>query len=200
MTRKQAALKAIELLSGNEENKEICEALSRITNGKLAETWNKELVLESIQDFISENGYYPSAKQMDRDPMMPAHASAYIAMGMGYRDVKEKYFPDVPKKSEDGNQTTEEWIEQFQKLFIELDKPTKKEFDVKRPKESSSATTWIRKTESDSWNDLLKKSGFADCRRNIHTPHCQLEVTTTESDLTVEEYLKMEHYFRALLA
>lgn len=52
MTRKQAAAKAIELLSGNEENREICEAPGRVVNGRLTEIWNKELLLEAIQDFI----------------------------------------------------------------------------------------------------------------------------------------------------
>lgn len=200
MTRKQAALKAIELLSVSEENKEICEALSKIANGRLTEIWNEELVLESIQDFIAENGYYPTAKQMDADPMMPAHASAYIAMGMGYRAVKETYFPDVPHKEEYGKPTVEEWIEQFQELFMELGKPTEREFNEKRPEGTACASTWVRRAECKSWNDLLEKSGFEDCLRNIHAPHCRLEVTTTESDLSEAEYLKMEEDLKLLLA
>lgn len=72
MTRKQVALRAIELLSGNEENREICEALGRIVSSRLTEDWNKELALEAIQDFIDENGYFLSAKEMDYDAMMPA--------------------------------------------------------------------------------------------------------------------------------
>lgn len=200
MTRKQAALKAIELLSGNEENKEICEGLSKIVNGRLTEIWNKELVLESIQDFITENGYYPTVKQMDASPMMPAHASAYIAMGMGYRAVKEIYFPDVPHKEEYGKPKVEDWMEQFRALFIRLGKPTQKEFDRIRPEGAGSASTWVRRTKSKSWNDLLVQSGFEDCLRNIHAPRCQLEVTTIESDLTEAEYLKMEENLKFILA
>ncbi len=200
MTRKQAALKAIELLSGSEENKEICEGLSKIVNGRLTEIWNQELVLESIQDFITENGYYPTVKQMDASPMMPAHASAYIAMGMGYRAVKETYFPDVPHKEEYGKPTAEEWIEQFQELFMELGKPTEREFNEKRPEGTACASTWARRAKCKNWNDLLVKSGFEDCLRNIHAPRCQLEVTTTESDLTEAEYLKMEENLKLLLA
>ena len=75
MTRKQAALRAIGLLSGSEENREICEALERIAGGKLSQDWNCELALEAIRDFIDENGYYPTAKEMDLDARMPAHAS-----------------------------------------------------------------------------------------------------------------------------
>lgn len=90
------------------ENKEICEGLSKIVNGRLTEIWNQELVLESIQDFITEHGYYPTVKQMDASPMMPAHASAYLTMGMGYRAVKEMYFPDVPQSHEYGKPTAEE--------------------------------------------------------------------------------------------
>lgn len=114
MTRKQAALKAIELLSGSEENKEVCEALGRIVNGRLTEIWNKELVLEAIQNFINENGYYPTIKEMDADPMLPAHASAYIAMGMGYMKVKETYFPDVVKKEEYLSVPRDEWMKKIQ--------------------------------------------------------------------------------------
>lgn len=200
MTRKQAALKAIERLSGNEENKEICEALSKIVNGRLTEIWNRELVLESIEDFVAENGYYPTVRQMDADPMMPAHASAYLAMGMGYRAVKETYFPDVPNKEEYGKPTAEEWIEEFQNIFAELGRPTEKEFNEKRPGGIACASTWARRAKCKNWNDLLAKSGFGDCLRNIHTPHCSLEVTTTESDLSEAEYLKMEENLKLLLA
>lgn len=200
MTRKQAALKAIELLSGNEENKEICEGLSKIVNGKLTEIWNQELVLESIQDFITEHGYYPTVKQMDASPMMPAHASAYLAMGMGYRAVKETYFPDVPHKQEYGKPTAEEWIEQFQKIFVELEKPTEREFNEKRPEGIACASTWARRAECKNWNDLLVKSGFEECLRNIHAPRCTLEVITLESDLSEAEYLKMEENLKLLLA
>ncbi len=200
MTRKQAALKAIEILEGKEEYKEICEGLSKIVNGRLTEIWNQELVLESIQDFITEHGYYPTVKQMDASPMMPAHASAYIAMGMGYRAVKKTYFPDVPNKEEYGKPTAEEWIEQFQELFEELGKPTEREFNENRPEGTACASTWVRRAECKNWNDLLVKSGFEDCLRNIHAPRCQLEVTTTESDLTEAEYLKMEENLKLLLA
>lgn len=62
----------------------------------------------SFQDFITEHGYYPTVKQMDASPMMPAHASAYLTMGMGYRAVKEMYFPDVPQSHEYGKPTAEE--------------------------------------------------------------------------------------------
>ena len=200
MTRKQAALKAIELLSGSEENKEICEALGRVVNGRLTEIWNKELVLESIEDFISENGYYPSAKQMDADPMMPAHASSYLAMGMGYTKVKETYFPNVPKKSDLEKPTEDDWLEKFIALFLELGKPTQREFDKIKPEGAGSASTWVRRTKSKNWNDLLVRSGFEDCLRNIHTPHGMLEVTTIESNLSEAEYLKMEENLKLLLA
>lgn len=200
MTRKQAALRAIELLSGNDEHKEICEALGRIVNGRLTEIWNKELVLESIQDFITENGYYPSAKQMDADPMMPAHASAYLAMGMGYTKVKETFFPDVPKKEEYEAVSVEQWKEKFQKLYDVLGKPTERNFNETRPDGEACASTWVRRVKCKSWNDLLAECGFGKNLRNIHTPHCKLEVTTSESDLSEEEYLEMEENLKRLLA
>jgi len=200
MTRKQAALKAIELLSGDENNKELCEALARIVKGRLTEIWNKELALESITDFIYANGYYPTVKQMDADPMMPAHASARLAFGMGYRKVKETYFPDIPTKEEFENVPIEEWIKQFKKIYVELGKPTFREFDLNRPEGVGAATAWLRRTKSKTWNELLIKSGFENCLRVNHEKHFELEVNTIESDLSEEEYLKMEEQLKVLLA
>ena len=92
MTRKQAASRAIAILSKDEENREICEALQKIVSGRLTEDWNKELVLESIEDFIYENGYYPSSKEMDQNPNMPCHASAYNGYGDGIYQGQEDLF------------------------------------------------------------------------------------------------------------
>lgn len=201
MTRKQAAAKAIELLSGNEENREICEALGRVVNGRLTEIWNKELLLEAIQDFINENGYYPSSREMDEDPMLPSHASAYIVMGMGYIKVKETYFPDVAKKEDCNLVSKEEWMEKFKAIYQEMGMPTQRLFDLKRQKEYvGTATTWIRRAGCDSWNDLLQKCGFQESIRKDDNRHCALLVSVRESNLPVEAYKKMEDELNRVLA
>lgn len=200
MTRKQAAAKAIELLSGNEENREICEALGKVVNGRLTEIWNKELLLEAIQDFINENGYYPSSREMDEDPMLPAHASAYIVMGMGYNKVRETYFPDVAKKEDCNLISKEEWIEKFKTIYQEMGMPTQKQFDMGRQKgEVGAATTWIRRAGCDSWNDLLQKCGFQESIRKDDNRHCALTVSVSESNLPVEAYKKMEDELNRVL-
>lgn len=200
MTRKQAALKAIELLSGNEENREICEALGRVVNSRLTEDWNKELALEAIQDFIDENGYFPSAKEMDYDAMMPAHASLYLAVGMRYTKVKEAYFPDVMTKAEKQKCNVEEWIASFKELFIKMGKPSEKSFNKDRDGDIPHSTTWIKRTESDSWSDMLRKCGLAEYIKNSYNRHCPLTVSTSESDLSVEQYNKMEEDLKKILA
>ena len=200
MTRKHAALRAIELLSGNEENREICEALEKIARGKLTNDWSKELVLESIEDFIEEHGYYPTAKEMDSDPMMPAHASAYLAMGMGYTKVKETYFPNVLTKSEQMQLSSEEWMERFKVLYVELGMPSANEFTRRRPAGEATALTWAKRTGCDTWTDLLIKSGFEKCIRTPCNHHPELTATITELELSVEEYEKMEKELSRLLA
>lgn len=200
MTRKQAASRAIAILSKDEENREICEALQKIVSGRLTEDWNKELVLESIEDFIYENGYYPSSKEMDQNPNMPCHASAYMAMGMGYTKVKKTYFPDVIDKKEWETPTQEEWIQQFIEIYGGMDyKPCIKEFDRDYGSKYGWANTWMARTGSRTWRELLTKAGFEDCVRNVRTPHYELEVTLSESDLPCEEYDKMEAILRPLL-
>ena len=158
MTRKQAALKAIELLSGDEENKEVCEALGKIVNGRLTEIWNKELVLETIQDFISENGYYPSIKEMDIDPMLPAHTLAYLAIGMGYLKTKEIYFPDAVVKQVYKSKIQEEWMEKFKNLYREIGMPSQRLFNIQREAGEGCASTWVRRTGCASWNDCCRRA------------------------------------------
>ncbi|MCM1343449.1 MAG: hypothetical protein NC305_13645 [Lachnospiraceae bacterium] len=200
MTRKQAALRAIELLSGNEENREICEALERIARDKLSQDWNRELALESIQDFIDENGYYPTAKEMDHNARMPAHASLNLAVGMCYTKVKEKYFPDVITKAEKQRGNLEEWLENFKVVFGKMGKPSEKGFNRCRSDDIPHSTTWIKRTESTSWSDMLRKCGFESDIRAERNRHCPLTVSTSESDLSDEQYDKMEKELQKLLA
>ncbi len=201
MTRKQAALRAIELLSENEENREICEALERIVQGRLTQTWNKELALEAIQDFISENGYYPSTREMDDNPMLPAHPSARLAIGMGYAKIKETFFPDVVTKEALLSVPKEEWMEKFIEIYRDMGMPTFQEFNKMRKKDIiGGAETWVRRTGCESWIDLLKKSGFKEAVRKDRNHHCELSVTTKESSLPIEEYDRMEDILTKVLA
>ena len=199
MTRKHAALRAIELLSGNEQNREICEVLGKIAWGKLSNDWNKELVLESIEDFIEEHGYYPTSKEMDNDPMMPAHASAYLAMGMGYTKVKETYFPNVLTKIEQMQLSCEEWMERFKVLYAEMGMPSACEYTRRRPAGEATANTWVKRIGCDSWNDLLIKSGYEKCVRTHCNHHSELTAMISESELSFEEYEKMEEELSRLL-
>ena len=65
--------------------------------------------------------------------MMPAHASAYLGMGMGYTKVKETYFPNVLTKSEQMQLSCEKWMERFKVLYAEPGMPSANEFTRGRP-------------------------------------------------------------------
>lgn len=199
MTRKQAALRAIGLLSGSEENREICEALERIAGGKLSQDWNCELALEAIRDFIDENGYYPTAKEMDLDARMPAHASLKLAAGMCYTKVKEAYFPDVPTKAEKEKGTAQGWLEDFKTVFMEMGRPSEKGFNRDRDARVPHAATWIKRTGSTSWSDMLRKCGFEKDIRAGRNRHCPLTVSASVSDLSGGQYERIEEELRKLL-
>lgn len=184
-------------MSGDEENREICEILGRVVNGRLTEVWSKELLLETIQDFINENGYYPTIKEMDADPMLPAHASSYIAMGMGYTKVKETYFPDVVKKEDYFSVSRDEWMKKYKGLYKEMGMPPQRVFNNERAE--GCVSIWVRRTGCKSWNDLLQKSGFVEAVRRDNNHHCELIVSISELNLSVEAYDKMEETLKKIL-
>lgn len=171
-------MKAIELLSGNEENKEVCEVLGRIVNGRLTVIWNKE---------------------MEADPMMHAHASAYIAMGMGYMKVKETYFSDVVKKEEYLLVSRDEWLGKFKVLYKKMGMLPQKVFNNERAEGEGCASTWVRRTGCELWNDLLQKSGFGEAVKRDNNHHCELIVSISESDLSAEAYDRMEETLKKVL-
>ena len=173
--------------------------LEKIAWGKLSNDWNKELVLESIEEFIEEHGYYPTSKEMDNDPMMPAHASAYLAMGMGYTKVKGTYFPNVLTKSEQMQLSSEEWMERFKVFYAEMGMPSACEFTRRRPVGEATANTWVKRAGCDSWNDLLIKSGYEKCVRTLCNHHCELTATANRPELSVEEYGVIEEALSKLL-
>lgn len=200
MTRKQAVLKAIEVLSKEDSYNEVCEALERIISSKLVGTWSKELTLEAVEDFIRENGYYPTLREMDEDDMLPAHASAYIAMGIGHEDMKRKYFPNVPYRAQFIKPSQEEWRERFQALYAELGTPSEDLFDKVRPEGEACADTWKRRLKCKRWSELLRKCGFGHCVRANDNKNVKLTVSTSKSTLSIEDYKKMEQNLEKLLA
>lgn len=78
--------------------------------------------------------------------------------------------------------------------------PPQKVFNDERAEGEGCASTWVRKTGFESWNDLLQKSGFGEAVRRDNNHHCELIVSTSESDLSVEAYDRMEEILKKILA
>ena len=63
MTRKQAILRGISILSKNKKNQEIVDKLKEIFEEYPYKTWTKNAVFDSIEQFrIEHNGRYPNIK------------------------------------------------------------------------------------------------------------------------------------------
>lgn len=65
MTRKQAILEAISVLKAKNTSKEIIDKLNEILHNNFNVRWTKELIVDSFESFIIENGRIPSQKDLD---------------------------------------------------------------------------------------------------------------------------------------
>lgn len=161
MTRKQAILKAIEILNSInivdeiEENevKEIIIKLEEIAEDLPLNRWNKKSIFDAINQWILDTGKIPSVTDLDRSQLLPSHNSIKINFNMTAQNFLDTYYRTYNKEKR--NLMKREWGRVFIEEYYRIKPTTSIEFNLKRKKGIPQWETIARQLEIPTWNNLL---------------------------------------------
>lgn len=188
MTRKQAVLKAIELLETNKKNTEIVRQLKIIYDELPLVKWSRESILDSIQQYINEhNNVFPSQRHFGKT--LPSSQTLNRKFKTnGLQEFREVYFPETcDVKSPYSYYSNEDFLRIFKEnynsinggLYVKYD-----DYNLYRQAGTPKVSTIISRLNCDSYNDLLikaeirKKKGSYSISGNRNT-----EIKTLEENI-----------------
>jgi hypothetical protein len=172
MTRKQAVLQAIEILSKDKDNYELCEVLHSIFEDLPMSHWSDKAIFDAFDQYILDNCRLPSRNEIINNPKLPTHSTVKNRFGITLQEFYKKYYSQYIKKCPSRvyhYQSTEYWIENFKEQYIKNDYPTQKNYDLLREKDTPSSRHIIKLSSSKNWNELLYNCGFEVHGQNINS-------------------------------
>jgi hypothetical protein len=168
MTRKQAILRAIEILSADEKNKEICEQLKNIYDDMPLCRWSEKAIFDAFDQYILEHGYIPSHTELNRNPNVPTHSSIKNRFGITTEAFLQKYYSEYFHKCKSriyNRRSVEYWKEYFTLQYKKLGYPTLREYDKNREDKSPSGNHLVKICGYKTWNDLVYGCGYDVLKR-----------------------------------
>lgn len=153
MTRKQALLKAIEILSKEEGNEEITSLLTDLHNELPLIHWTDKSIRDTVEQFIIDNGRTPTATDFKKGGM-PPHPVIKQKYKITLGEWLEQNYPVVKPDIELlHKEQTEIFIKEYTRI-----KPTSSEqFNKERSKECKVWVTIAQYNDVKSWCALLEK-------------------------------------------
>ena len=162
MTRKQAIFQAIQQLSKNNENEEICKKLQEIHDELPLSHWTEKSIHDSVQQFVIENNRLPTTKDFLKVNYLPSRCTIKNKLGIASEDFFKKYYSEYycNNRSLYTYKKVQYWIDVFKEQYIKHGKPTINNFDLVRDKGTPCVQTYLKITNINSWNELLNYCGF----------------------------------------
>ena len=160
MTRKQALNEAINKLSKNKANKEICETLQLISNEIHLSHWSEEHIFDAFNQYINEHGYLPSKSEIDKELSLPSYSMVKYKFKMPLKEFYNKYYSkytNLCQSSIYNKRPVSYWIEDFKNQYKNLNYPTMKNYDKNRKPNTPCAQHLIKLTNSKTWNNMLNE-------------------------------------------
>jgi hypothetical protein len=174
MTRKQAVLRAIEELSRYKKNAEIVPVLQEIYNELPIMKWNKESILDSIQQYMNEhNNMFPPKKKFGYGEL-PAKTTVYKIFNVNsIEEFREKYFPesDDYASSPYKDYQKEDYVKAFVDSYNSINNGAyvkRNEFDHHRKNGTPCVRTMIILFECRTYKELLKKLNI-QIKENVYS-------------------------------
>lgn len=162
MTRKQAILQAITILSTN-GNAALCDKLQEICDELPINHWSKKAVFDAIDQYILDNNKFPSKKEIEQNPNLPKHSTIRNRFGLSMKEFRLQFYPDFLNKCNSRiywASSAEDWELFFKQQYKELNYPTMAQYDKLRIKNTPSARHIAKICNCKTWNELLHKCGF----------------------------------------
>lgn len=175
MTRKQAILQAIEILSQDNKNSQLVAKLQELYSEMPLSYWTKESILDCIETYAYEHdGKLPYAHELTSINNLPS--STVIKHKFRISSMKEffkQYFPHLKNKDYcDKNY----FLNIFKNNYTNIQKDLKiknigsRQYNKYKNKGTPNYETILKKCGLLSYNDLLVECGF-------RTPYSPLSVT-----------------------
>ena len=167
MTRKQAVLKAIQILEKKKENAQIVEVLNEIYDDLPLAHWSEKTILDAFAEFISENNKLPRHIDLRLSNGLPPMKTLQRIFNITtLNEFEEKYFPcEFKKKIEVPYYwyTTKDFEECFMRnyntinggLYVKYN-----DYDLYREPGTPPIPVIIKNLKCKSYNELLEKVGL----------------------------------------
>lgn len=172
MTRKQALLQAINILSKKHEFEEITQKLQELIDENLTPTWTKKAIIDAIKNYaIEHDDILPHTKNLTKENNLPSNTVIYNKFGTSSIEAFYKeYFPGYKQKKNSSpythkheNYFIEVFKQNYESIILETNSRyiNKQTYNKKRKLGTPVAETIIRNLSScNSYNDLLILCGY----------------------------------------
>lgn len=181
ITRLQAidiAISAINQLPDSSENRQAVERLLNIKNDCKAIIWTKELVHQTLNEWVTAHKRNPTVTDL-AEPNMPKAVTIQKLFDMKASAFLNIYYPSSkPKRPNTSKYTVksqQEWIDDFIEQFNQIKPKSAKDYNAKRDKTTPTWLTIARYLNISTWNELLKLTGV-----NTQCLHRQYQYQTKE--------------------
>lgn len=165
MTRKQAILRAIDLIGQlpiNEETKAVAETLQELASDLPITTWDEKTVFDTVEQFFLDHGRYPNAKEFESKGL-PSHPTVANRFGMTVVEFLDTFYPqryDYIHKSirKYREHSKEHWLEVYRQQMEKYSIRTGSEYNLKR----SEGPGWAyiaHLFQLTTWHQLVRYSG-----------------------------------------
>lgn len=152
MTRKQALLRAANILSDSGENKETVALLKEIYEELPLTHWTDKSIKDTVRQFIEDNGRVPTATDFKRNGM-PPHTVIKQKYNITLGEWLDKNFP---RSKDTYNELKKKYTQQFTVDYCRIKPSSQDNFNKRRSENSRSWQTVAKYNGVKTWRDLIK--------------------------------------------
>ena len=173
MTRKQALIQAIRILSQNDSNNQIIEKLEDIVDEYPSFTWTNKSILDTIENYALEhNGVLPHSKELTTENGLPSNTVITNKFGFtSMSDFFRTYFPlfkrkdkhiNSPYKYKGDDYYLETFIENYTRIqkLLNIQNMNLRTYNQYKENNTPHSYTIIKNCGCKTWEELLVLCGF----------------------------------------
>ena len=200
MTRKQAILEALDVLSKIDGKSDVCDKLKEVADSVPFTHWDEKTVFDAIEQFKADNGRYPMLSEF-RIKELPTHPTIKNRFKMTLKEFLKKYYPEsTPQTSYKYERNREVWLKNFKQQCSRMEELRgADDYDKRRDKETPCAEILCRIIGVKNWGELCKVAGV---KIIYGAPHKKLHITVntlSDSDHDREIRRNTEGKLRTIL-
>ena len=200
MTRKQAVLEAIRILSNNDNNREVVNKLEEMLLEVPLSSWTKKSILDSIETFaIEHNNTLPTVEQLTKENGLPSNT--VINAKFHISSIKifyKKYFCGFNQKDNNSSQYRNEEPNYFINTFKSNYSAIRKLLNLRhvdyntynkyKEKNTPHLSTIIKNCNCKNYYELLVLCGY---KKEILPISSSIEISYNDADDSNESLSKI---------